>query len=204
MSQTDVLLILDLAGIAVFAISGALTAVEHQLDVFGVFVLAGLTALGGGLLRDTILGATPPKALTDWRYLAVPAVGALLVFFVHPAVSRMARPLLLFDAAGLGLFTAAGTQKALSFGLGALGAIVLGVLTAIGGGMLRDVLVREIPVVLHREVYALAAALGAVVVVLGDAADANRFFIALLAAAVTFTFRVIARLRQWSAPRPLH
>jgi uncharacterized membrane protein YeiH len=202
MAPSTLLLSLDLLGILVFAVAGALSAVQHDLDVFGVFVLAGVTAVGGGLIRDAVLGATPAAALADWRYLAVTAVAAGVVFFVHPTVAKLGRPLLVLDALGLGLFATAGTQKALRFGLGPLGAIALGVLTAVGGGMVRDVLLGEVPAVLHREVYAIAALLGSVVVVATDAANVRPFVGAIVGTSLCFVVRVVARLRGWSAPTP--
>src|SRR3954451_15108518 len=166
MSNTQ--LALDLAGCFVFALSGGLAAVRARLDVFGVVVVATVTAIGGGVLRDVLAGLTPPNALRHWPYLAVPAAAAVMVFVWDPAVSRMRRPIVVLDAAGLGLFTVTGTRVALERGLGPAGAVALGVLTGIGGGVLRDVLLREIPLVLRREIYALASAAGALVVVLGD------------------------------------
>jgi hypothetical protein len=142
MSATTLLLVLDLVGIAVFGVSGALTGVGKSLDLFGVLFLSVATALGGGFLRDALIGATPAAALTDGRYLVVPVVVGLIVFYVHPVMSRLSRMLLLVDAAGLGLFAVAGTRKALDFGVPAVGACGIGLLTAIGGGLIRDVLVR--------------------------------------------------------------
>ncbi|MEY3805319.1 MAG: hypothetical protein RIR69_131, partial [Actinomycetota bacterium] len=154
MSTTTLLIVLDIVGIAVFAVSGALAAVDKKLDLFGVIFLAVATGIGGGFIRDALLGATPAAGLTDWRYVATPAIAGLVVFYIHPTVSRWSRLFLLADAAGLGLFAVAGTQKAIEFGVGPVGSSAIGILTAIGGGMIRDVLVREIPAVLHREIYA--------------------------------------------------
>ena len=202
MSATTLLLVLDLVGIAVFGVSGALTGVSKSLDLFGVLFLSVATALGGGFLRDALIGATPAAALTDGRYLVVPVVVGLVVFFVHPVITRLSRVLLLVDAAGLGLFAVAGTRKALDFGVPAVGACGIGLLTAIGGGLIRDVLVREIPTVLHREIYATAALLATIVVVVGDKADFNNVATAAVAIACAFLLRVISRWKQWSAPLP--
>jgi uncharacterized membrane protein YeiH len=199
---THPLLALDVAGSFVFALSGALAAVRARLDVFGVVVVATVTAIGGGVLRDVLLGLTPPNALRHWWYLAVPAAAAVLVFVWHPQVTRMLRPIVVLDAAGLGLFTVTGTRLALEQGLGATGACALGVLTGIGGGVIRDVLLREIPLVLRREIYALASAAGAALVVLGDRIDELNLVWQIGAAVVVFAVRVLAARRRWSAPTP--
>jgi uncharacterized membrane protein YeiH len=202
MSATTLLLVLDLVGIAVFGVSGALAGVDKKLDLFGVLFLSVATALGGGFIRDALIGATPAAALTDGRYLLVPVVVGLTVFYVHPKMARLSRVFLLVDAAGLGLFAVAGTRKALDFGVPAVGACGIGLLTAIGGGLLRDVLVREIPTVLHREIYATAGLLAAVIVVVGDKAEFNNVATAAVAIASAFLLRVVSRWKQWSAPLP--
>jgi uncharacterized membrane protein YeiH len=199
MSHTQ--LALDLAGCFVFALSGGLAAVRARLDVFGVVVVATVTAIGGGIVRDVLAGVTPPNALRHWPYLAVPAVAAVLVFVWHPQVNRLRRPIVVLDAAGLGLFTVSGTRLALDSGLGPSGAVALGVLTGIGGGVIRDVLLREIPLVLRREIYALASAAGAVLVVIGSKVGAT-FAWEVAAAAAVFVVRVLAARRHWSAPTP--
>jgi uncharacterized membrane protein YeiH len=199
-STATLLLVLDIVGIAVFAVSGALAAVDKKLDIFGVIFLAVATALGGGFIRDALLGATPAAALTDWRYLATPALAGLIVFYVHPSVARWSRLFLLVDAAGLGLFAVAGTRKAIDFGVGPLGSSAIGILTAIGGGIIRDILVREIPHVLHREIYATAALLATVVVVVGDRLSLNDVAVAVGAICVAFSLRVVSRWKNWAAP----
>ncbi len=200
MSTATLLLVLDIVGIAVFAVSGALAAVDKKLDIFGVIFLAVATALGGGFIRDALLGATPAAALSDWRYLATPAIAGLIVFFVHPSVARWSRLFLLVDAAGLGLFAVAGTRKAIDSGVGPLGASAIGILTAIGGGIIRDILVREIPNVLHREIYATAALLATVVVVVGDRLELDDVLVAIVAICVAFCVRVVSRWKNWAAP----
>jgi uncharacterized membrane protein YeiH len=194
-------LVLDVAGSFVFALSGGLAAVRARLDVFGVLVVATVTAIGGGILRDVLAGVTPPNALRHWFYLASPAVAALIVFVWHPQVTRMWRPIVLLDAAGLGIFTVTGTRLALDHGLGPSGAVALGILTGIGGGVLRDVLLREIPLVLRREIYALASAAGAVLVVIGSKVGWTIGW-QIGAAVVVFGIRVLAARRRWSAPVP--
>jgi uncharacterized membrane protein YeiH len=199
-STATLLLVLDIVGIAVFAVSGALVAVDKKLDIFGVIFLAVGTALGGGFIRDALIGATPAAALTDWRYLATPAIAGLIVFYVHPSVARWSRLFLLVDAAGLGLFAVAGTRKAIDFGVGPLGSSAIGILTAIGGGMIRDILVREIPVVLHREIYATAALLATIVVVVGDRLRIDDVLVAVAAICLAFCIRVVSRWKNWAAP----
>ena len=194
------LAVLDLIGVAVFAASGALAAVHARLDVFGVVVLAAVTALGGGIVRDLLLGVTPPSTLRQWPYLLVPAVVALLVFRWHPAVARLRRGVQLADALGLALFVTTGTTVALGTGAPAVTAGLVGVITGVGGGVLRDVLLNEIPTVLRRDIYAIAAAGGAVVVVAGDRLGLAQVPVALTGAVLVAVVRVLALWRRWNAP----
>ena len=166
-TRPTTLVVLDLVGIFVFAISGALVAVRKDLDVFGVLVLAGTTGLGGGFLRDVLIGATPPAALEDWRYLMVPVAAGLLTFCFHPALGRMERAVNVFDAFGLALFCVTGALKALDYGLGPLPAALMGMVTGIGGGMARDVLAGRVPAVFRGELYATPALAGAAIAVVG-------------------------------------
>jgi uncharacterized membrane protein YeiH len=194
------LLLADLIGVAVFAASGGSAGVAKRLDVFGVVFLGCAAALGGGLLRDVFIGDFPPLAFADWRYVATAGLASLLVFFLHPQLARLRGTVLVLDAAGLGLFTAAGTLKALDFGVPVVGAGILGMITGIGGGLLRDLLTAEIPLVLRREIYAVAALVGAVVVVIGHRLGAPNLVTLLGAAALTFVIRMVAVQRDWSAP----
>ena len=194
-------LTLDLIGIAAFAVSGAFVAVDKKLDIFGVVFVAAITALGGGFIRDALLGTTPAAALTDWRYLVTPLVVGLVVFYVHPAVARLSRLFLLVDAAGVGLFAVAAARKALDHGVGAAGACGIGLITAIGGGMLRDVIVREIPSVLHdREIYATPALIAAGLVAAGDGLGIDNVVVAVVSIAVAFALRVLGQWRNWTVP----
>ena len=154
---------LDLIGIFAFGISGALMAIRRDFDVVGIAILAVITALGGGILRDLVLGDTPPPAFTRWEYLVVPLAAAAVTFVAHPELERLTRTLLVFDAAGLGLFCVAGTVKALEYGLAPVAAATLGVTTAVGGGVLRDVIARETPTLVRpdSELYAVPAVAGA-------------------------------------------
>lgn len=196
------LVILDLVGIFVFAISGGLVAVRKDLDVFGVLVLAGTTGLGGGFLRDVLIGAVPPAALADWRYLLVPVAAGLVTFVFHPAFGRMERSISVFDAFGLALFCVAGTLKALDFGLGPLPAALMGMVTAIGGGMVRDLLAGRVPVVFRGELYATPALAGAAVTVAGLRADLPVVVVAVAGAGVCLGWRLLALWRDWQAPKP--
>lgn len=194
------LVVLDLVGIAVFATSGALAGVRARLDTFGVVVLGITTALGGGIIRDVLLGIHPPTTLRDWRYLLVPVVTSLVVFWLHPQFAKLRRGVLLADAVGLGLFTVAGTATALSHGAPPYTACLIGMTTGIGGGALRDVLLREIPMVLRKEIYALAALSGGAVVALGDEFGFPAAPTAIVGAALIVTIRLIALWRRWNAP----
>jgi uncharacterized membrane protein YeiH len=203
MPVSTLTLVLDLCGVFVFALSGALAAVLRKLDVVGVAVVAMVAAIGGGLLRDVLLGDVPPPALQDWRYVAVSTAAAVIVFLFHPQVGRLTRAVRVFDAAGLGFFAVAGTAKALDAGLGPVPACILGVLTGVGGGLLRDVLLREIPLVLRTgELYAVTALAGAVLVAVADQVGAYNAGTAGAAVAVVFALRVLALRRNWSAPLP--
>jgi uncharacterized membrane protein YeiH len=197
-----VLTVLDLVGIFVFALSGGLVAVRKDLDLFGVLVLAGITGLGGGFLRDVLIGAVPPAALADWRYLLVPVAAGLLTFRFHPALGRMERLVNVFDAAGLALFCVVGALKAVEYGLGPLPSALMGMVTAIGGGMLRDVLAGRVPIVLRGELYATPALVGAGIAVAGVAAGLHEVPVAVAGAAVCLVGRLLAMRRGWTAPRP--
>ena len=165
------LVVLDLVGIFVFAVTGALVAVRKNLDLFAALVLAGVTGLGGGFIRDVLIDATPPAALTDWRYLLVPVAAGLLTFAFHPAIGRLERLVTVFDAVGLALFCVTGALKAVEYGLGPVPAALMGMVTGIGGGMMRDVLAGHVPVVFEGDLYATPALAGAVVAVLLDRTD---------------------------------
>lgn len=198
------LLVLDLAGTFVFALSGAVAGVRERLDLFGVLVLSFAAASAGGVSRDLLIGSVPPAAISDWRYIAVSMLAGLIVFYWFPISERLPKlrnPIRIFDAAGLGLFAVVGTQKALGYGLNPAMAALLGVLTGIGGGMLRDVLIRQVPIVLQRtELYAVAALAGAVLVVLGSLLDLPPCPVAVSGAALCFAIRLFAIRRGWSLP----
>jgi uncharacterized membrane protein YeiH len=194
----------ELLGVAVFAASGASAAVAKRLDMFGVVVIAAITALGGGLTRDVLIGATPPLALSDWRYPAVGVAAGIIVFYVHPALSKLRTTMLVLDAAGLALFTVTGTLKGLDFGLAVYAACIVGVLSGVGGGILRDILTQQIPVVLRADFYALPAAVGSVAVAVGFHWESVIGTTALLsgAGALIFAVRLLAIRFRWVAPKP--
>jgi uncharacterized membrane protein YeiH len=196
------LVVLDLTGVAVFAVSGALAAVYARLDVFGVLVLACVTALGGGVVRDLLLGISPPTTLRQWPFLVTPVVVALVVFRFHPAVARLRRGTQLADALGLALFVTTATSTGLATGAPGITSAIVGVITGIGGGVLRDVLLNEIPQVLRREIYAIAALLGATLVVIGTRLGITPVAVTLVAAAVVAGLRIVALWRGWNAPVP--
>jgi uncharacterized membrane protein YeiH len=193
-------LVLDLAGTFVFALSGALAGVKRKLDLFGVLVLSFAAANAGGITRDVLIGAVPPAAISDWRYLVVSLVAGLITFYLSPAIVRLWSPVLLFDAAGLALFAVAGTQKSLDYGLNPVMAMSLGMLTGIGGGMMRDVLLAEIPAVLRSELYAVAALAGAGVVVIGLLLQWPAVPIAIAGVALCFGLRVMSIRHGWQLP----
>ncbi|MCA0922651.1 trimeric intracellular cation channel family protein [Pseudooceanicola nanhaiensis] len=201
MSSIPVGLSLDLLGTFVFGLSGAMLAVRRQLDLFGIAVLAICTALAGGMVRDLMLGATPPAALHDTRYLYTALASAVVVFFGHRLIEKMHRPVMVLDALGLGLFAVASCRKALLYGLDPLSAMLLGVVAAVGGGALRDILVTEVPRVLREDIYALAALLGAGVVVVGRALDLPDFWTSVAGVLLCALFRIVSHWRGWQVPR---
>jgi uncharacterized membrane protein YeiH len=193
-------IVLDLVGTFVFALSGALAGVKRELDFFGVLVLSFAAGNSGGIIRDLLIGAVPPGAVNDWRYLAVSLVAGVVTFYFSLLIVRMWNPVLLFDAAGLALFAVAGASKALAYGLNPVMATALGVMTGIGGGMVRDVLLAEIPTVLRAELYAVAALAGAAVVVIGHALQLPAAPVIAVALILCFWLRVMAIRRGWRLP----
>jgi uncharacterized membrane protein YeiH len=193
-------LVLDLTGTFVFALSGALAGVRRKLDLFGVLVLSFAAANSGGITRDVLIGAVPPAAISDWRYLVVSLAAGLITFYLSPTIERLRHPVLLFDAAGLALFAVAGAQKSLDYGLNPVMAMSLGMLTGIGGGMARDMLLAEIPTVLRSELYAVAALAGAGVVVAGHMLRLPTVPIAIAGVLLCFGLRVMALRHGWQLP----
>jgi uncharacterized membrane protein YeiH len=198
-----VFLALDLTGTFAFALNGALTAIRvARLDIVGVITLGMFTALGGGMIRDILLGALPPATFEDWRYLAVAAVGSLVAFVFGRGLDRLAMPILVLDAAGLSLFAVSGSLKSLDLGVGAAQAVILGAITAVGGGTLRDVLIREVPAVLTSGLYAIPALVGALLTVIGERSGLPGLPTAVVAAVVCFTTRMLGVRYGIEAPAP--
>lgn len=197
------LLILDLAGTFVFALNGALTALRaERLDIVGVLVLGMFTAIGGGIVRDVLLGSLPPATFSDWRYLVVAAGGAFLAFLFGDRLDPAALSINVLDAMGLSLFAVTGALKALEFGMSPLPAVLLGAITGVGGGTLRDVLIKRVPTVLSSGLYAIPALVGAAIMVTAREFGAAALPGALVGAALCFTIRVIGIRYDINAPAP--
>ncbi|HYO61846.1 MAG TPA: TRIC cation channel family protein [Actinomycetota bacterium] len=196
------LAVFDLIGTFAFASSGALVARRARLDLFGAFVLSLAAGTAGGVMRDVLVGFTPPVALTEWRYAAVAAGATAAVAFRGRLLeTRLKQPITILDAFGLGLFATTGTWRALDASLPVVTALFVGVVTAVGGGVVRDVLVTRVPVVLRREVYALAAAAGSALVVVADVIEIDRVVAGIVAVVVTVSLRLLAAYQGWNLPR---
>ena len=193
--------LVDLAGTFAFAISGATAARRCNLDLFGILAIAFITACGGGIARDLCIGAIPPAGLSDWRYLVTAIAAALLTIVAYRWVERLTYPVRLFDAMGLGLFAVYGAHKALAFGHNAEVAILLGMITAIGGGMARDVLLARVSVVLQKEIYALAAFVGAALTVIGEHYGWPAVWATWLPILACFALRFLSLHYHWNLPR---
>lgn len=202
-TASPLFLTLDLAGTFAFALNGALTAIRvARLDVVGVITLGMITALGGGIIRDILLGSLPPATFSDWRYLAVAAFGSLVAFAFGHRMDRLTTPILVFDAAGLSLFAISGTLKAMDFDVGLTQAVILGTITAVGGGTMRDVLIGRVPVVLRSELYAIPALVGALALVAALQLGAPEAPAAVGAAAICFGIRMLGIRFGLDAPAP--
>ena len=193
----------DLAGVFVFALSGGLMGVRKRLDLIGIMVLSGAAGLGGGVVRDVLIGAIPPAGVSDWKLMGVCGLAAICTFVLHPEMSRIARLVRILDAAGLALFCVTGSVKALDYGMGDTTAVFVGVLTAVGGGLIRDVMVGRVPEVLRRELYAIPALLGSSIVVIAHEVGDLSPLVMWIAMLVTFATRIIAVILDLNAPQPL-
>jgi len=192
---------LDLLGVFFFAVSGSLLAARKHIDIVGSLLLASLVGLGGGVIRDIILNSGPPAAFTTPAYLVPPLLATALVYFLFPSVQRYTSMLTLFDAGGLALFCMTGTLKALAAGMNPVASVLLGVTTAVGGGLLRDVTANEVPELFNpKSIYALPAFVGAVMTTVLWLLGVFNVLTAAGVAAVVFTFRVLAWRRSWQAP----
>jgi uncharacterized membrane protein YeiH len=191
---------IDLAGTFAFAVSGAVAAKEKGLDVFGILVVAFTVACGGGMMRDVFIGAVPPAGLSDWRYLLVSVSAAFITMFLDSFLQLFNRSVLLSDTLGLSLFAVSGAEKALAFTHNNEVAVLLGMVTAVGGGVIRDVFLNRIPVIFEKEVYASAALLGALVVVTGHYFDIPNKWIFPAGFLVCFLLRLLALNYNWELP----
>jgi uncharacterized membrane protein YeiH len=195
---------IDLAGTFVFAVEGAMAAIAGGLDLLGVMVLAFATALGGGIVRDLLIGAAPPASIRDWRYPTTAFLGAFAAFLFHGAVATVPGDLLVvLDAGGLSLFAVAGALKARGYGLHAIVAVMMGTITGCGGGTIRDMLLAQVPGVLRTDVYASAAAVGALVAILAPRLRFNPAASAIAGALVCFVLRLAGHWLHWSLPHAL-
>jgi uncharacterized membrane protein YeiH len=197
---STLVLVLDLCGTFVFALSGAAAGTKLKLDLFGVLVLSFVAGNFGGIIRDLLIGAVPPPGIADWRYIAVPALAGFATFFWGSIIDRVHDSVQIFDAAGLALFAVSGAQKGLDFHLGLVTAVVLGMLTGVGGGMVRDVLANRVPTVLVGDIYAVAALAGAALVVVGRVVHFPPTAATLAGAILCFGLRLIAIRRSWQLP----
>jgi uncharacterized membrane protein YeiH len=199
---TLALLVVDLAGVLVFAVEGAMAGIRAELDVLGLMVVAFATALGGGLIRDVLIGAVPPNSVRDWRYAATAFLGGGTVFFFYEFIQRVPAGLMItLDAAGLALCAVAGSGKAIQFGINPLLAVLMGAVTGVGGGTIRDVLLTHVPGVLTEDVYAAAALAGATVVVIGMKIKVPGWAAMTLGAVTCFTLRMVAVTHHWNLPK---
>jgi uncharacterized membrane protein YeiH len=192
---------LDLAGTFVFAISGAAAAKQRGLDLFGICAIAFTVACGGGIIRDLCIGAIPPAGFTNWHYLVAAVIATGMTIGLYPFVQRLNHPVLFFDALGLSLFAVTGAQKSLAYGHNAEVAVLLGITTAVGGGVLRDILLNRVPVILEKEIYASAALTGALIVVLGNYLKwLSSDWDSIIALIICFGLRLLALRYHWNLP----
>jgi uncharacterized membrane protein YeiH len=199
------LLAADMAGTLIFAIEGASAAIRGNLDLLGLMVLAFAVALGGGTIRDVLIGAVPPASLRDWRYPALAFSGALIAFALHRTIEGMPpNVLMVLDAAGLSLFAIAGTRKALLYDLHPFIAVLLGAITGVGGGVIRDLFLGQIPNVLRADIYATAALIGSACMIAAGKLRLSPAVSAMLGGTVCFLLRVISVWRHWNLPRVAH
>ncbi len=201
-SSDTLLLAVDFVGTFFFALEGGMAAAKGNLDLLGVMVLAFATALGGGIIRDVLIGVLPPGAISDWRYGAIAFTGGFAVFLFYTFVAEIPATLLMvLDAAGLGLFAVAGALKALDCGINPFIAVLMGGITGVGGGTVRDLLLAEVPTVLRSDVYATAALAGAAIVIAGIKLKLPRTAVAVAGAVICFALRVVSVWLHWNLPR---
>jgi uncharacterized membrane protein YeiH len=200
--QDVVLLVVDLVGTFVFAVEGALAGIRGELDLLGLLVVSFVTALGGGTVRDLLIGAVPPNSIRDWRYGATAFAGGGAVFCFYQSFEHVPQQLLItLDAAGLALFAMAGAAKALEFGINPMIAVLMGVLTGVGGGTIRDVLLTQVPGILNTDIYASAALVGSAIMVIGLALKVPRTIAMTVGGVCCFVLRMVAVAQHWNLPK---
>ncbi|WP_183036422.1 trimeric intracellular cation channel family protein [Cupriavidus sp. UME77] len=200
MMEHSLFVLVDLFGTFAFAVSGALAAEQKRLDLFGVVAISYMTACGGGIVRDLCLGSLPPVGISDWRYLATSVFASAMAIWARPLVDHLKHPVVFFDSLGLGFFAVVGAHKALLLGHNIEVAIVLGMVTAVGGGVVRDVVLNRVPIILQKEIYALAALVGAAIQVLGQFMEWKVAVTPWFAASICFAIRLLALRYSWSLP----
>lgn len=203
-ADMSLLELVDFIATFIFALSGAVVAVRYRLDLFGVLVLAFLAGNAGGITRDIIIAAQPPAAIADWRYVAICSLAGILTFTRHHWVIKLEKPVLILDALGLGLFAVSGASKALEYGVPPVGAVLMGLLTGVGGGMMRDMLTARIPAVLQADLYASAALTAGIVMVMGESWQLPSNLSAFIGASLCFFLRMMAIYRGWRLPLSKH
>ena len=196
------LLAVDLAAVTFLGVEGALAAIDNDLDLFGVMVLSFATALGGGVIRDLLIGAIPPAAVGDPRYPIAAFMGGAVAFLLNSSVRGVPASVIIgLDAAGLALFAVAGAAKALDHGIHPFMAVLMGTITGVGGGTVRDIFLARIPAILRVDVYAVAALAGAAVMVIGIRRGLSRPLMMVLGALVCFLLRVASVWQHWNLPK---
>lgn len=202
-TETPLLLVLDLIGTFAFALNGALVSVRvTRLDIFGIVTVGMLTGLGGGVIRDILLDALPPATFVDWRYLVTAAAGGCVAFILSPALGRFTMPITVADAVGLSVFAVLASYKALSMGFGVLQAVIVGTITAVGGGTIRDMAIGQVPTVFRSELYAIPAMIGAGCAAALYGLEYRTIWATLGAATVCFVIRMIGVGFNLDAPQP--
>lgn len=203
-SSEKLLVTVDLAATFLFAVEGAMVAVAANLDFFGVMVLSFATALGGGIIRDLLIGAIPPASISENRYAITAFIGGVVVFFTHQFVRQIPPSIVIgLDAAGLGLFAVAGAAKALDYKINPFMASLMGTITGVGGGTVRDIFLAQVPAVLRVDIYAVAALVGSAIMVIGIRRGISRTLMMVLGAVICFLLRIISIWQNWNLPRAI-
>ncbi len=202
LSIQTVILVLDLFGTMAFAVTGAFKAIEHKADIVGIIILATITGVAGGTMRDIVIGHFPPHSISDPNYVIITVVTGIAIFFLYPKMQKHWNLFLKFDALGLGVFTAIGATFAYQeFGMNFLAMALAGMVTAVGGGILRDMFVNEIPMVFVKELYASASFLGVVIFYLLLSTGFKLETVAIVSIIVTTILRLVAMKYNWNLPK---